>query len=366
MRAERKIIIPIVLCLFALVSTVGAAERNYSLILAEFGKDSDGQQTQTLVRYHFKSGLLAEKESVLTARTADLRFDLGGNQIYDNRYVITMWGDVIDLATKQVLFKSSGTLVGIDKDSHSVLIRADGDDETGIYAFDLKSHQYLPWERPELWVEGGVMSPNGQLSASGDGGKIWLHRPNGKKVLLGSDFWRKGTSLCSDMAKPTFIWVDDTHLLTLRGNGRLSLVDVKGKVAPLLTIPDADHDAALCGPELLRDGKNQIYYRGGRNAWSIDVVQRAFEPFRWEGIGDGFEVDYQWSFGHIIRYQGKPIGQWWCTSPHTAPGHIAIEFGPADSNLGYPEGVKVWSSESNVWSTIKPEWLTAIVGWAEE
>ncbi|HKE33397.1 MAG TPA: hypothetical protein VKD65_16815, partial [Candidatus Angelobacter sp.] len=165
---------------------------------------------------------------------------------------------------------------------------------------------------------------------------------------------------------PTFVWADDEHLLTQARNGSLVLVDVEGRRESVVTIPDADPPA--CGPELLRDKGNQIFYMQQDRSWLIDVAKRTFEPYLWEPAGNGFEMEYQRndSYGHIIRYQGREIGRWWSESPATAPGYIAVAFGKVGSNLGYPEGVKVWSAENNQWTKIKPEWLTAIIGWLEE
>ncbi len=366
MKSERKIIALILLLFVALASSVSAAERKYSLVLAEYGKDSDGVQTQTLVRYHFKSGAVVAKDTILTTRTTDLRYDLGRNQIYSDRYVITDWGDVIDLTTKQMLFKSKGELVGVDKSSNSVVVRVDRDGSEGTYSFYLASHQYKPIERHSLWKMPGTISPNGQLSANGQNAEIWVHRPNGTKIRLGSDFLRGGRMECNSLATPTFIWVDDKSLLTQRGNGHLVIVDVNGKAQPLVTIPNVE--APVCGPELLRDAENQIYYQEKQRAWRIDIAKRTFEPYIWEAIGNEFDMEHQLntSYGHVIRYRGGEIGRWWCGSANTAPGYISLEYGPVGSNLGYPEGVKVWSAEDGMWTTIKPDWLAAIVGWVGE
>jgi hypothetical protein len=209
----------------------------------------------------------------------------------------------------------------------------------------------------------GTVSPNGRLSAVGEGAKIWLHRPSGEKVLLGSDFSREGTLLCSSFAAPTFVWLDDRHPLTQRGNGRLFVVDIEGRIEPLVTIQPVSPPP--CGPEIRRDRGNQIYYEAAQKAWLIDAVERSVGPYLWEASGDGFELEHQQdsSYGHAIRYHGKNIGQWWCGDAVTAPGHIAVTFGPVGSNLGYPKGVKVWSAESGDWTTIEPEWLTTLIGW---
>ena len=157
---------------------------------------------------------------------------------------------------------------------------------------------------------------------------------------------------CNSLATPTFIWVDDKHLLTQRGNGHLVIVDVNGKAQPLVTIPNVE--APVCGPDLLRDGENQIYYQEIQRAWRIDIAKRTFEPYLWEASGNDFDMEYQLntSYGHVIRYRGGEIGRWWCESANTAPGYISVEFGPVGSNLGYPEGVKVWSAEDGMWTTI--------------
>jgi hypothetical protein len=45
---------------------------------------------------------------------------------------------------------------------------------------------------------------------------------------------------------------------------------------------------------------------------------------------------------------------------------IAIEYGPAGSNLGYPKGIKVWSNYTKSWMTIDIPWISALIGWINE
>ena len=353
--------------LFVLSTCVHPVEHKYSLILVEFDKDSHGvNQTQTLMRYTFVDGVLEAKESILTTKTNELRYDLGENQIYAGRYVITMWGDVVDLRTKQMLFKSTGELVGIDKKTSEVIVRVDREDDEDIYAFNLQSRHYRRIAQPRLWATAGTLSPNGRLRAAGDGDQIWLHHPDGKKTFLGKNFSREGTVECSAFGTPTFVWLDDNHLLTQRGNGHLVIVDVQGRIRSLVTIPNVD--AQPCGPELLRDDENHIYYEEKEKAWRIDVTNRTFEPYLWEADGNSFEMEYARddSYGRVIRYRGSEIGRWWCDTAVTGPGHIAVKFGLVGSNLGHPEGVKVWSADNGAWTTIKPDWLGALVGWIVE
>ena len=234
----------ILLPILALAPWVYAADSARSLILVEYGKDSRGAQTQTLVRYRFSHGVLAARESILASNTLDVRYDLGPNLIYEGRYLITMWGDVVDLASQKILFKSKGKLVWIDRTSNSVIVRGDRGNGAEIDAFDLATRRYRSVQQPGRWAMPGTASPNGRLSAAGEGTKIWLHLPSGEKVLLGSDFSREGTALCSSFAAPTFIWLDDRHLLTQRGNGRLIITDIEGHIEPLVTIEPVATGAA--------------------------------------------------------------------------------------------------------------------------
>lgn len=383
-----KIIAGILLWSFVFFSLpLRAADHNYSLILAEYGEDLTGEQTQTLVRYRFKAGQIVATQRLLTTRTLDLRYDLGPNLIYRKRFIITNRGDVIDLTTGRIIWKSDGDLVAVDRDSDSVIIRADRDTGQDIYAFDLNSFRYRRVQRPGLWAMPGVRSPGGQLSASGTtdeveewpvSGKISLWRPDGKEVCLG-EFPRESDDHCSGLpGRPTFLWLDDRHLLTQQGNGNLVRVDITGKVEPLLTIPDVKTRG--CGPQLRRDADNNIYYD---DAWLIHVtesswpwpgdrpwfvVENSYEPYLWQGNGNEFASEFRQdpAYGQKILHRGIEIGRWWSGSVVTAPGHIALIFGPVGSNLGYPEGVKVWSVENKKWTTITPKWLTAIIGWVED
>jgi hypothetical protein len=341
------------------------------LILAEYGKDTDGDQTQTLVRYRFKAGVLISREPLISRKTEELRFDLGKNQIYQNRYIITNWGDIVDLASKQLLLKSKGELIRLDGDS--VIIRVDRlGEEEGLFAFNFSSHEYREikqkefYEAPSLSCKEAQFSPNGRVSAHGCNDGIWLQYRNGRKKRLEGSFSREGTPACSDMYTPAFLWVNDNQILTQIRNGHLVLVDLNNKIESLVTLPDFERPA--CGPEFRRDQNNQIYYEAIDKAWHINIEKRRFEPYLWEGVGNRFDVEFQRNnaYGHRIRYHGEEIGQYWCDSAHTIPGHIAIAFGPVGSNLGYPEGVKVWSSENSQWTTIKPDWLVDIIGWVEE
>jgi len=358
------------LCLqfVAFACALGAAEHRTSLVLVEFGADSHGvARTQTLVRYHFRNGALVNKEELLT--TSEIRFDLDRNQIVDSRYVVTIWGDVVDLTTGKIALKSKGELVGIDKKSNAAVIRVDRTDDRGTYSFSLDTKQYEPLRKPGNWAVPGTRSPNGKLVAAGNFTGITLYRPDGKSFLLGNEFLRGGTAECNSLLSPTFLWLDDEHLLTQRGDGNLVIVDDKGKVEPLVTIPGVEPQP--CGPEVRRNDGGQIIYSEGRGDWLLDVDKRSFEKLIWESQGNGFDMEHERNDneGQSIRYKGAQIDRWPCDifQVSTAPGLIAVKYRHEGSLLsGGSQGVRVWSADNGEWTTIGPACIAAIVGWVEE
>jgi hypothetical protein len=347
---------------------ISAADNTYSLILNEYGEDSDGEQTQTLVRYRFKAGVMASREPIITALNKDFHFRFG-SQVYRNRYVISSFGDVFDLVSKQILLKSRGDLIYLKGDS--IVIRVNRTNESGYFAFNLSTHEYSRIEKNGFWKDPSFfctseVSPNGQTRASGCNDGLWLQFRDGRRKQLESKFSSEGTVECSDLYKPPFIWADDDHILTQLTNGHLVRVDLAGNVEPLLTTPV--FDPPVCGPEFRRDGDNRIYYEATNEAWLIDTTKRTSEPYLWKAQGDGFEIEFQRNaaYGRIIRYLHREIGRLWCDSASTTTGHIALQFCPVGSNLVCRDGVKVWSSENSQWTTIKVAFLAGIVGWISE
>jgi hypothetical protein len=72
-------------------SLIGFAQvsQNKSLLTAECIKSEDVCKTQQIVKYKFINGEYVGNDVLLTVKTDDLRFDLGGNFIYQDKYVIT-------------------------------------------------------------------------------------------------------------------------------------------------------------------------------------------------------------------------------------------------------------------------------------
>ena len=336
------------------------------LIAFENVKSPGGiSSVESLVRYHFRRGLMVAKEEILTANIGQIRYDIGENHLVDGRYVVTNWGDVVDLETHKQIYKSRGELAGIDSDTDSLKIRVDRTGENGIYNFELRTGQEKLIRKPGIWAIDGVISPNGQFRAVGEGNRIWFYGADGKGVLLGSGFENESSPSCSSFPKPPIVWIDDSRILSQRGNGDLVLVDRTGRIESVVKIPVSDPIA--CGFELWRDAQDVIFRAGSEHAWIIDVQRKTYSPYVWEQVGNGFEISFHQDAreGRVIRYQGEEIGRLWCDDEAlTAPGYISVTYGAVGSNLGYPKGFMVWSADSRKWTTLDADWPGRIIGWA--
>jgi hypothetical protein len=353
-----KISFAIILLFSSVIAPIATQERSFSLILFESDQGEKGY-----FRYQFKNGEMISKDPFIIPKALRSRLDHGFD-IYRNRYFITSLGDVIDAVSGRIIFEGRGALVSLERD----LLFIDKNDGKQFIYYDLSSHR-KSWvlKKPSTSCDDAQLSPSWKIAISGCNDGIWFQYPNGRKKHMEGRFSLGGTWSCSDMPKPPVVWADNNNILTRSGNW-LVLVDLNNKIERLVEIIIQEDEIPACGPELRIDRNYQIYYTAVNKAWRIDVKKRSFEPYLWEPQGDGFEIEYSRNdtYGHRIRYLGEEIGRFWCgTDAFTAPGYLAFIYGPVGSNLGYNEGVKVWSAANNRWATIK-SFDAQIVGWLED
>jgi|SRR5687768_3249397 len=344
-----------------------AAERKVALLVVECEAQNGVCKKQHLVRYRFSDGELVSRDVVLTALTDRVRFDLGQNHIYLNRYVITHWGDVIDVRTGGLLHESIGEYLGAD--GSRIVQRVTRIDVKGFFYFDLKTNRYARLKRPGKWALPGLLSPDQtkSISASEMGTlEVWLHTLKTPKKLLGSGFKVSLSEFCCSLAQPPVLWLDNDRILTQRSNGEIVILRLNGTVELLVKIPI--EEPSNTNPSFDRNLEGRIVYHCSGEAYVLDVENKKYETNEWEPLGNGFELGLRVSrdYGQIIRFKGEEIGRWWSGIARTTEGFVALEYGEVGSNLGYPKGVKVWNNITEKWVTIDAKWTEEIVGWIEE
>ncbi len=382
---------------FIVLATISSCEYNNddllraSLIVANIDDSgSEGDRTQHLIKYDFAKGELVSTETIVTNPGGQLRFNCEKSQVYRNRYIITDFGDIVDITTRQFIHRGgSGSaytrLLSLEGDY--VFIHQPQTDE--YYYYDLAKQEYRELEDPGKWSLPGLLSPDGTLSVSSNRneGQVWLHYINGEMEMLGAGFYVEYSPLASSLSGVPLMWLDNERVLTQKSNGEIVIVTVDGSMVPVVNIDLSDLDSAPSGSTgalhapFYRDFNANIIYtisligpegKFRDNRFVIDVENESYSMYDPEWIALGHKFEYSSREGiTVIRYDGYEIGQQqYFTDGYeqTIEGHIAITR--QESPVLYPTSIRVWSSANGKWTTMDfefPIWITysSIIGWIE-
>jgi hypothetical protein len=345
---------------------VHGQQRSVSLLVSECGSVRGVCQYDKLVRFRFRNGVLMSKDLILSTDISLARYDLGKNHVYRNRYVITNWGDIVDIRNKRLLHDGQGKFVAAEGDR--VIQHVAGINVEGYFYYDLKTDQYRRLLGPTKWALPGVLSPDQSKSVEGGSDNIWLHSLIQNKKLLGSGFFIQQAMEASFMPKAPVFWLDNTRVLSQRNNGEIVVVQLDGTVTPIVKFPVTGPN--YTDPYFFRDRDDRIIYVCSGQSFVINVEEKSYTPHEWITLGSGFyaETKVNPSYGHVIRYEENEIGRLWASvwrAPAT-DGYVAFEYGEVGSNLGYPKGIQVWSTANGKWTVIDTKRVSRIIGWVTE
>lgn len=365
---NKTIIIPTVLLLCAVCSFAQSTKRT-SLIASNCDAGETICSTQHVFRYDFVNGEFIGKEKILAIKTDDVRFDLGANRIYRNRFLVTDWGDVVDLSTRKVVHQSKGELVEIDGDH--VVIKLNRTDQEGIFTYNLQTGKYEQLKSPNVYEIKGELSPDKKYVASKDYSKglIFKEVKTGKEKVVKGSFGVGLSSEASEFGKLPILWLDNSRVLTQNSNGDLRIVHINGKVERVLQI-DLKNEPYK-SPELYRNANGEIIY-SCYDSFIIDLENKKSRKYESFAIGEGFHfkadesVKNDWGTGSVFYFNDAEIGRIWSGSRSASNGFLAVIYGKEGTNLGSPDGVKVWSNINRNWTTLEIKWSPRIIGWITE
>lgn len=347
-----------------------------SLLVVEGIPGNHVADPQILVRYRFEKGIRVAREEILKTPNSQVRYDLGDNMTYLDRYAITRWGDIIDIKDQKLLHKGKSERIGCD--GNRVILRRHTGENPGLYSYDLirkETKKLLPSDKWNLVEPEGytsldkrLLSPDGMKSISGgeNGTSITLHRSNQEPKTLASGMLSGVSTMSSSFARAPMVWLDDETILTQKTNGRLVTVSLEGNVSPLIDIPCKD--LPLSPPKLYKDAEERIIYVCVQS-YVIDVKNRKYWQQESYQFGHDFDVEKN-PLAQVtgsIRYQGKEIGRAQIDpeSAKTISGHFAALHAPTNKNPEEAAGVKVWSSLNGEWTTLNLDWAE-IIGWIDD
>ncbi len=368
------------------------------LLLAEsIGQDGE-EQLQNLVSFEFEKGVLRARRVLLStpavkrkALDPDVRYDLGVNLVLRNRYVITGGGAIIDAMAGTVLTDEACEFVGARGENPVFLAGSQRGRRYMIWNFERSA-----WETPQgegLIPLPGLPSPNRLLFLDSDVQRrpirIFLRDSKAGSRLIERDAG-EGTiqsPWSSEMPDVPLSWIDDTCFLfacvralpvpesdsTRAGGGRSTVAifrrDLREehpvRVAVIENVPPAIGNASF-----RRDPEGCIIYRCAAGDFEVDLEGRRARPCAFSSAGHSFAIEIvpDGKGARSVRFGAREIGRFECHAwtAATCEGCIAVAFGKEPNpNCGSPDGVKVWNSAAETWTTIDTDWLAAVIGWIE-
>ena len=370
---------------------------NYQkLIVAEFRIDSPRVGNFAyIVSYNFENGVLASKDTILGAETFKkledgsfsryVRFEFGGNFIYNNRYAISGTGNVVDIEKKRLVIEEGDDFVSANGDM-MIFHRSNSRTGTGYLSLDLKTGNYNFINQEERNKDREQRSsPDNKHYLSIDKGKIpykiILHSLYNTEEPIVFDAGQ-GPNITSGGQRPTLetYWINNhsfiyaVHKIGLLDSSRIDTTerffskylskvtlrkfDIQTKSDSIIMELDNVYQGDVNGL-FFKDKIGQTIYRtSGFKYYVLDTIQETLSDYPNYEIGHHFSIKNGYNpDGKIIQYQKKEIGNISAWSAEAAKGIIAVV---TSSNE-----MRIWSDKTKNWLTINIPFISGLVGWIE-
>lgn len=364
---------------FLIISSFAPEQKKVSLIVAEFDGNASVNHLQHLVKYVYVDGVLNTREVITSLPTQKkdvkgdyVRFDIGKNRIYRNRYVISGIGNVIDIKTKKLLVEDRGEFVAFNGDS---IIFHTNDIFKGKYysVLNLKTEKYQKVENPNY---NPLPRPDVEVDETIKPFNITAYYITGKKDVLVKDAgYGEAQPLIGDDVKRKFeiFWLDNSSFLYANFSKNQQSVTINkvnlNKTVEKIAVIDAVPATAENSHFEFSDDKN-IIYSCGKGRFVIDLKKKLATKLEFEAIGNNFfiEADENPKYGRIIKYGDDEIGKKWARidNSKTITGFAAFQIDLVIAKEHFPQGVAVWNAASKKWNTLDISFLGDIIGWVEE
>jgi hypothetical protein len=354
-------------------------QKKVSLLIAEFDGNASVNHLQHLVKYVYVDGIINSREVITSLPTQKkdakddyVRFDIGKNRIYRNRYVISGIGNVIDIKTRKLLVEERGDFVAFNGDS---IIFHTNDIFKGKYysILNLKTEKYEKVENPNY---NPLPRPDVEVDETVKPFNITAYYINGKKDVLVKDAgYGEAQPLIGDDVKRKFqiFWLDNSSFLYANFTKnqqsvtiyKVNLNKMVEKIATIDAVPATAENAHF---EFAED--KSIIFSCGKGRFIIDLKKKQAIKLEYEAIGNNFfiQADENPQYGRIIKYGETEIGKKWARIDNnkTTEGYTAFQIDLVISKEHFPQGVAVWNATAKKWNTLDISFLADIIGWVEE
>lgn len=365
-----KIVLNFSLCFISLLSF--AQEVKQGLIVVHVEAGGKGDFKQKIYNYHILNGHYVGREELLTIVGKKdgkdyLRTDLGTNQIYNNRYLVTGIGNIIDLKEKKVLFDGRANLVKLANDS-AVYYTNDAFKGKYYSVFNFKTNTYGEVKSLTFKAKAGQ---DVEFDKTTSPYKLFLYPMNKPKIQLVAD---AGFGQTADGSKPDPLmwWLDNANFIFTyfnKENTEMSFFKVNVDSKSQTLIGKLAINPEKQAARLSKLSATEFLVFIGQKQILIDIAKNQVNDLQFSKEENGFSYECKLAgSGRIVKYKNTESGKYhfqpknFKTSTNIAAMVKEIVMG-ADS---YQQGLGVWNFNKQKWESVDCEDVLTLVGFINE
>lgn len=344
------------------------------LVVVHVDPSSKSEFKQKIYMYHFSNGSYIGRDEVITVSGKKdgkdyIRTDIGVSTIYNNRYLITGIGNIIDLKDKKILFDGRATLVRCSNDS-AIYYTNDAFKGKFYSVYNFKTNQYGEVKnllfKPKLGQDVEFDKTTAPF-------KLNLYPQNKPKIELVKDagYGQIGTAE-GRVPDPVMWWVDNTNFVYAnfnKENTEVSFVKVNvdskaSTVIGKIAIKPESQAATL----VKLNSQQAIMYLGSKQIW-VDLTANSVTDLQFTKPSNGFSFECKTNgYGHIVKLNDKEVGKFHFQAKNfkTENNIAALVKELIVGTESYQQGIGVWNFNKQSWSTVDAEDVLTLVGWVKE
>ncbi len=361
--------------IFVLLVFSGYAQNSSeSLIAIHYDTDSKADLKQNIYKYTFTNNVFAGREKLLTVvgRKNDkdyVRFDQGTNTIYQDRYLISSIGNIVDLKEKKVLHDGTGKLVKCSNDS---IVFYTNDIFKGKYYsyYDLKTNKYS--EIKSLTFK-AIVGQDVELDRTKSPYKLNYYPANKPKVVLMEDAGHGGISSNYKLGGIPIYWVDENNFIfpnvkitNLEG----AIVKYNLQTKTLKEIGTFNSTSNLAPNYKIEKSANssllEFYFKD--KLYLINPIKETMLISNYRDLENNYSIEVvEKPSGRLVFLKGKEIGKihFALNNFKSSAHYAAIVKEIVMGDESYQQGLAVYNTYSSKWENIDAEEVASLVGWVK-
>lgn len=353
-------------------SAVAQTKLNESLIAVHYETEANNELKQVIYRYDFVNHVYEGKEAIITIQGKKdgkdyLRFDEGGNTIYQNRYLISPKGCILDLQEKKVLHDAPAKLVKCSSDSVIFFIN---DVFSGAYYsfYNLKTKKYAD-------IKDANFKPNVGQNVEIDQQKSpykLIYYPKGKdKQVLMEDAGHGGVTANGNKTEVPIYWInDDSFLFPF-----IKITDMEGSIVKYTLstktqkVIGSFNSVSKIPTFFHFESKNNglVEFMFKDKLYLIHPVKESMLISFYKDMNNDYSVsvDSKLGVGRLIYHKGLEIGKnsFELTNFKSSENYAAIICNIKMGESAKKRNLSIYSVFKEKWENIFTEHIVSIEGW---